>query len=742
MKKYLLIVFLIALSGFGGYAQSTNPAYGRELKHAIEKETADTARITLLQKLGMYYIDKYMVIQKKEDIDSAIKVLMRAVDLSEAARQYDRKYENIESVARAYMFLKDTVNAHFYVAQALQYYTQVRQFKKVVLGWTKYGYAATRVVLYPLAMHCYRQALAAERKYNLHDDELYIRSKMAAVMSATDNDDEAIKFCLSTIADFKNRKENLDKIYLLMANIYRYKGDLNKALSYSLAGVNNMESYKDTLDADNYYGELALTYDALGQTAKSIVYYKKTLAVRENEAIPEEYIYRTCGFIIKGLIKLGKFNEALNEALSFETRHPPQTPVGKAFMAQNKAYCYQALKVYDKAEKYFLEIPMGLDLTRRNDEVINMALYDIGYFYLGQKQYDKARVYVQLMGSIAALDNYKNAEFLRFKIDSATGKYQSALNHYGNYQRAKDSLFSESKSKQIEELQIKYETGQKEKAIALLKKDRQLQFDRVKQANNMVNLTFVGIVLLLAVLALLYKSRLSNQKRSEEIAQKNASLNQLLSEKDGLLEEKEWLMKEIHHRVKNNLQIVMGLLQRQSAFVNNKEALMAIRNSEHRMHSIALIHQKLYQSDNLTLVNMGEYIGEMIGYLRESFDLGTGIQFEKEIEDIELEINVAVPLGLILNEAITNAIKYAFPSSQNGIIRIALKQTADNCYILRVSDNGHGLPAGFDVKKMNSMGYNLMKGLSKQVGGKFELQTGTGVTITINFCPDQHIRSV
>jgi two-component sensor histidine kinase len=742
MKKYLLIIFLVTLPGLVLQAQSIDPAYGRGLKQSLETETVDTARITILRDLGKFYMSKYFVGQKREDMDTALTLLWKAIRLSETTKQDDKKFESIRTIGSAYMFLKDTAAARPYIMQALQYYTAHKQFQKVVYTWIKYGESADRNTLYPLGMQCFKQALTVELDNNLKAEELYIRFRIAQETNALNGPDEAIKNCLSIIEAFKNRNENLDQVYWLLAHNYRYKGDIKKSLGYCLTSVNEMELHNDTLNAGAYYGELALTYDVLGQAEKSIFYYKKTIVARLRFAMPEEFIYRTEGFVIKGLIKLGKINEALEEALSFEASHPPLTPAGKAFMAQNKAYCYQALKEYDKAEKYFLEMGKGIDLSRRNDEVINLANYDISNFYLARKQYDKAQLYARQMGGTVSVDNLKNAELLRFKIDSATGDYKSALTHYGNYQKAKDSLFNELKSKQIAELQIKYETDQKQKNIEILKKESLLQHDKVKHANNMMNLTFVGIILALAVLGLLYKNRLSDQKKSEEIALKNASLNQLLTEKDNLLEEKEWLVKEVHHRVKNNLQIVTGLLQRQSAFINNKEALTAIRNSEHRMHSIALIHQKLYQSDNLTLVSMPDYIGEMIDYLRESFDLSTGVQFEKDIEDIELEINVAVPLGLILNEAITNAIKYAFAAHQNGIIGITLKQTADHCYMLKVADNGRGLPDNFDVKNMDSMGYNLMKGLSKQVGGKLELSTKQGVAITINFCPDLHPRSV
>jgi two-component sensor histidine kinase len=155
------------------------------------------------------------------------------------------------------------------------------------------------------------------------------------------------------------------------------------------------------------------------------------------------------------------------------------------------------------------------------------------------------------------------------------------------------------------------------------------------------------------------------------------------------------------------------------------------------MQSIALIHQKLYQSDSIMLVNMSEYINEMMGYLKDSFDLGEAIRFEKQIADIDLEINIAVPLGLILNEAITNSIKYAFPHG-GGCIGINFDQTGENNYLLMITDNGRGLAADFDFKKINSMGFNLMRGLSKQLGGEFTVTGDGGVVIKVAFCLDKH----
>ena len=130
---------------------------------------------------------------------------------------------------------------------------------------------------------------------------------------------------------------------------------------------------------------------------------------------------------------------------------------------------------------------------------------------------------------------------------------------------------------------------------------------------------------------------------------------------------------------------------------------------------------------------MIDYINEMIGYLQECFDLGTRIRFEKLVADIFFEVNIAVPVGLILNEAITNSIKYAFNGHQDRCIRIALGQTGEQTYLLKIADNGRGLASDISPENMNSMGFNLMRGLSKQLGGKLSVSNDNGLIIKIAF---------
>ncbi|HEV7736396.1 MAG TPA: sensor histidine kinase, partial [Chlamydiales bacterium] len=202
------------------------------------------------------------------------------------------------------------------------------------------------------------------------------------------------------------------------------------------------------------------------------------------------------------------------------------------------------------------------------------------------------------------------------------------------------------------------------------------------------------------------------------------------------------LLKEIHHRVKNNLQIVMSLLNSQSAYIDNEPALTAIHDSQHRVHAMSLIHQKLYSTENASSIDMSLYIRELTSYLGDSFNTGQRIRFEFAIEPMKMDVSQAVPLGLILNEAITNSIKYAFPDGRSGVITISLSHSDPNHCLLIISDNGIGIPTGLDNKKNGSLGMSLIAGLSEDLEGNFSIEARNGTTIKIVFVYDHGIRSI
>ncbi|HKP97667.1 MAG TPA: PAS domain S-box protein [Fibrobacteria bacterium] len=191
--------------------------------------------------------------------------------------------------------------------------------------------------------------------------------------------------------------------------------------------------------------------------------------------------------------------------------------------------------------------------------------------------------------------------------------------------------------------------------------------------------------------------------------------------------EKEALLKEIHHRVKNNLQIISSLLRLQAERIVDKRDLAMLRESEERVNSMSLIHEMLYQSKDLARVNFGGYVRNLTAELLQTYATGSArIDLDLQVETLELDINRAIPLGLIINELVSNALKYAFPGTRSGTLSVRLA-SASGELTLEVRDDGIGLPPDFQERRKSSLGLQIVESLCRQVGGRhaFEGEKGT-----------------
>jgi PAS domain S-box-containing protein len=202
----------------------------------------------------------------------------------------------------------------------------------------------------------------------------------------------------------------------------------------------------------------------------------------------------------------------------------------------------------------------------------------------------------------------------------------------------------------------------------------------------------------------------------------------------GSLKEKEVLLQEIHHRVKNNLGIVSGLLQMQCRRTQNAQATAILRDSQNRIASIALVHEKLYRSEELADIDFAQYIPDLTTHLFDSYNVSSNqIKLIIQVDNASLDIETAIPCGLIINELVSNALKYSFPEQLIGKIEVKFYQDAGGELILIVRDNGVGLPAEFDSKKTKTLGLTLVQGLVKQLRGKLDIKSEQGTEFKITF---------
>ncbi len=246
-----------------------------------------------------------------------------------------------------------------------------------------------------------------------------------------------------------------------------------------------------------------------------------------------------------------------------------------------------------------------------------------------------------------------------------------------------------------------------------------------------VNDNFGPIGVLMVAQDLRQTKKLLHEIREKNVAQKAAKIHEEQLKK--FLNEKELLLKEIHHRVKNNMQIISSLLNLQAGYLKDKEAVDALKESQARIVSMAMIHENLYRSDNLTGINFENYINHLIRNLFHTYNVSMEkIKFNIIAPDVFLNIDTAIPCGLMINELVTNSIKHAFPKGTSGEITIEMVQDQDE-YHLKISDNGVGLPQDLDIDKSSTLGLLLVNSLVGQLEGSMEVNREQGTSYHIVF---------
>lgn len=556
----------------------------------------------------------------------------------------------------------------------------------------------------------FKEALKLSKVYDPILDEVYQR-----VMSLKETELQEI---------FKNSTPPTNA-HNALGELYRKFGDLEQALHYHLRALQCAE--KNTSDirllADSY-NNVGIVYDLLNQYANAISFYKRSAAINIGSAQRKFNLasnYNNLGIVYKNL---KKYDSAatyykLGVALMEETFNA----YGKAVLLDNIGILYTQQGEYDKAIEVEYEA-LALQKKTGSKEQQAMILLNIANNFYLKEDYVKAenlglQAYELSAGNDLAENKRKTSELLG-KIYEAKGNYKEALRFFKIFKETADTLINEAKNEAISNLQIRYETEKKESENKLLQETNAQQ----AQLNWILS---SGGILLLVLLSLLGYFFIGKQKANTRLASQNHQIEQNLKEKEALL-------REIHHRVKNNLQVISSLLNMQSYHLEDAEMINAIAEGQSRVKAMALIHEKLYQTEQLSEIDFQEYTEQLISYLASAFGT-TDKRINSKVSgaNIKLDINTAIPLGLILNELITNAYKYAFKDATQGDIKIDLALDGKEQYKLTVADNGKGLPADFNESKLNSLGLKLVKMLTEQLEGNLTIKNDMGAQFLIRF---------
>ncbi len=323
-----------------------------------------------------------------------------------------------------------------------------------------------------------------------------------------------------------------------------------------------------------------------------------------------------------------------------------------------------------------------------------------------------------------------------YKAYMKIGNSQEAIKYADRYIVAIDSLYSEQKQKTITDIQIKYETEKKELEIELLNSENDLISAKLDNSNTarknqkmVIYLLTLGFLMVCVFIFVIYKFYRQTKRVNNVLYQKN----DIISKQN---EEKEILLKEIHHRVKNNLQLISSLFDLQMDKSDNIKVRSVFTDAQSRLKSIAIIHEILNQNENKNVISFKSFINELTESICYSLSGNKKISLSTEVgDDLLFDIKKTISLGLIINELLTNSIKYACSEEVTSIIKITITRLNKNDIMLEFSDNGDGLPQGFDIDSADSLGLRLVNVLIEQLSGKINYIFDSGAKFTIEF-PD------
>lgn len=524
-----------------------------------------------------------------------------------------------------------------------------------------------------------------------------------------------------------------------LSYLYMMTSEYVKALTHAKLAIEDAEATGEVLLTSAYYGRMSSIYANMESLQAALEWNEKALncCVRNHQTAL--FWYNRFFERANWLLALKRPEEALKLIKEITAQYPPTTPFDQMYLTLVTGGCYQMQRDFKKAQKHyeqFLAISSQIPPHHLHME-FTASLFNIAFFYVNRGNFAPAR---QIMNRIrqspmltrSATNELSLLELLQFKLDSAAGNYLGAISHYKGYKTLHDTLQSLSQRKKIAELSVQYESEKKDQDIKLLTQQND-------QANFARNITLGGIAMLLVIVGLLYSRYRVKQRSNAQLEEKQIQISQKNTTLEHLLNEKEWLLKEIHHRVKNNLQMVMSLLSSQATYLD-KDALAAIQDGQHRVYAMSLIHQKLYNTQNVTSIDMSIYLHELVTYLQDSFKSTGRILFKLTVTPAELDVTQAIPLGLIVNEAITNSLKHAFPAGREGTITLTLVQDQD-ILTLTVADDGVGVPEGHSNGKHASFGMKLIAGLARELDGTLMLRNTGGATVSITFALERLLQS-
>jgi two-component sensor histidine kinase len=505
-------------------------------------------------------------------------------------------------------------------------------------------------------------------------------------------------------------------------------GRYEEALNSLFEAEKYFSQEEDLVPLGSVYNSIAAVYEKTERDSLAMIYFNKsfTLAEMNQDSARQALALNNMANVFYRAGDYNKSRQYLERVLSIEDalkedyRLKYQLNYANTLMKLNKADQAMAADIYKKIIASFQSLDPFSILT---------AHKGLGKYQQLMKAHSQAIQQFRLAYDIANSNQFNEERLeLLFSMSesySATDDYQTAFAFLIAYHELKDSLIGKEKDKNLIDALTKFDTEKKEQEIKLLEAENVVMDLQIQKAKQTRWILLLGLLVAAIIAGFAVRLQKIKTRHNQQLEQKNQKISKALEEKDILL-------REIHHRVKNNLQVISSLLKLQAQYIHDDSALLALSEGRNRVNSMAILHQNLYKEDNLTGVDMQSYFTELIEGLFDTYNIDEHqIHLETKIDPLKLDIDTVIPLGLLANELVSNSLKHAFHDIDEAILQVSLWEQDNNLYFM-VEDNGIGISQhSSDKDQKGGFGQKLIQALAEKLEAEIDRSSVKGTKVLL-----------
>jgi len=640
-------------------------------------------RLRLLQILVIFLVVAVQQGQAQDQpkIDSLFQQLR-------TAQQDTNKVLLLHDLSREF-FSNDLERAMKYTNRALFLSEKLDYKKGIALSYNNLGIIHYYKAIYSQALEYHDKSLMLMEELGNKKGMAGSYNNMGAVLTDQGNYPKALEVYFNSlrILEELGDKKGMAGTYNNIGNVHSYQGNYPEALSFYKKSLALNQELGDESGIANSFNNMGIIHFEEGEYDKALDYHFKSLNIRQERGDMRGVAgsYSNIGDVYKVEKEFAKALEYQQKALTIQEEIGDKKGMTYSLKGIGSIYSIQGKKV-----KAISNLERSVSIARE-------------------------------IGAKAELKDAFEELAIAYK---QMGDYAKAFQYQERHSELKDSLFSEETNIKTANLQARYENEKKQKEIELLRRANEIQELELSQNRVLIYGILGGFFLILIFAFIVTKTNRERKVAFDLLSRQNDDIRKQK-------EEKEVLLKEIHHRVKNNLQVINSLIRIQSNYIEDSKALELFDECQTRIISMALIHEKMYESSDLAAVNIKEYITQLTNNLISTYRLKQSIDLDIRVTVKHLGINTLIPLGLLLNELISNSLKHGFPERNEGRIMVYLDKL-DDMYQLIVGDDGIGISADKMVES-STLGMELIRTLTGQLEGKIEQIDQPGTAFKIVF---------